>query len=149
MLDLDNEDSILAELLARDINTPIGGLIEEFLDRFPVTEGTIPVFERFLDSADVDNRSAALLALVEYGQRLGYEADALVLHYQTRSGGSPEEYAALRFLRLMSERGSASAARAWALLGRDEYVTALFAEPNLRALDNMLPGAARSPRTDQ
>ena len=69
------------------------------------------------------------MALVEYGKRVGYEADAIALHYQTRSGvGSPEEFAALRYLREMSLSSSVVAKRLLIVLGRDPYIAKLFGE---------------------
>lgn len=113
----------------RDIKAPVGGIIEDFLDGFAVSDESVPIFERFLGSANADNRSAALMALVEYGKRVGYEADAIALHYQTRSGvGSPEEFAALRYLREMSLSSSVVAKRLLIVLGRDPYIAKLFGE---------------------
>ncbi len=125
----DSADEMLSEIAARDIDSPVGGIIEIFLDKFVVSADSIPVFERFLGSTDVDNRSAALMALTQYGKRIGYEADAIVLHYQTRTGlGSPEEFAALRYLREMSLVGSDVAKRILILLDRDPYIKQLYGD---------------------
>jgi len=113
-----------------DINSPVGGRIENYRDAFPITNDVVPALERFLSSTRVDNRNSALAALVIYGQRDGYEADAVLLHYQSRdyAGGSPEEFASIHYLRIMQERGSATAFRLLDLLDADPYVRSLWPE---------------------
>ena len=125
----DSSSEMLAKLAGRNIDAPSGGMIEMFLDKYPVSPESVPVFERFLGSTNSDNRSAALMALTQYGKRIGYEADAIALHYQTRTGfGSPEEFAALGYLREMSLSGSAVAKRLLILLDRDPYIAKLYSE---------------------
>lgn len=118
---------MLEKLKHVDIEEPVGFAIESFIEKHPVTDASVPVFERFLRAADLDNRSAALRALAQAGRRCGYEADALMLHFQARDGtGSPEEFAALGYLSDMREAGSSVARRILEALMRDPYVMALF-----------------------
>ncbi len=110
-----------------DINEPVGGCIETYCESQPVIEEIAPVFERFLRSRSLSNRNAALEALVVYGKRSGYATDAVLLHYQSRNGvGSPEEFAAIDYLRRLRSRGSASAARALDLMDAEVYIRRLY-----------------------
>jgi len=143
-----NEQSRLAHveiLKTIDIHSAVGGRIENYCDAFPITDDVIPVLERFLSSTRVENRDAALAALVIYGQRDGYEADAVLLHYQSRdyAGGSPEEFASIHYLRIMHDRGSATAFRLLDLLDADPYVRSLWPE-----LENEEPQKYRNSSAD-
>jgi hypothetical protein len=112
------------------LDTVVSGRIEQYFEAFDITDDAVPVLERFLSPPLVTNRGAALCALVVYAGRPGYEADALLLHYQSRdnAGGSEEEFAAIDYLRRLRDRGSAVASRALMLLDSDPYVRALWGD---------------------
>ncbi len=125
-----NKARALAELSVIDTEAPAGGSIEAFCEQYPVSETERPVFERFLRAKSLGNRSAALAALVECGRMGGYEDDALQLHYDSRGGGlgNAEEFAALNFLRKMSELGSDRARSMLRRLDDDPYVRRLYGD---------------------
>jgi hypothetical protein len=118
------EERLLEFLATADVCRPAGFAIEVYRERFPISDRTVPVLERFLTSPILDNRSAAIQALVDYGGRDGYVVDALVLHFLSRepSLGSQDTYATLRSLEKMKELGNRQAAKALVLLRMDPYV---------------------------
>jgi hypothetical protein len=118
------EEKLFALLASADIDRPAGFAIEVYRERFPISERAVPVLEKFLVSRILDNRSAAIEALVNFGNRTDYVVDALVLHFLSRDEifGTPHTYAALSFLQHMSELGNRDAERAMTLLRLDPYV---------------------------
>ncbi|HEV2737878.1 MAG TPA: hypothetical protein VGU66_04785 [Candidatus Elarobacter sp.] len=123
------KDRALAEIAAIDTEAPAGGSIEDYCEHYGVTESDRQVFERFLRAKSVQNRSAALAALVECGELSGYEADALQLHYDSRDGlGTPEEFAAIGYLRKMRDLGSNTARTMLERLDADPYVRRLYGD---------------------
>jgi hypothetical protein len=118
------EEKLLGFLAKSDVGRPAGFAIEVYRERFPITDRAVPVLERFLVSPVLDNRSAAIQALVDYGGREDYVVDALVLHFLSRdpSLGSQDTYATLRSLEKMKELGNPQAAKALVLLRMDPYV---------------------------
>lgn len=129
MQDLDKVRA-LAEIAEIDTEAPAGGSIEAYCERYLISETERPVFERFLRAKSVSNRSAALAALVECGRMGGYEDEALRLHYDSRDNGlgNAEEFAALNFLRKMSEMGSDRARSMLQRLDSDPYVRRLYGD---------------------
>lgn len=123
------KERILAYLEGCPLDEEIGGQIESYCEQYRVGVDERPIFERFLASSQVDNRSAALLALVECGHFDGYEGDAVLLHYQSREDDAdPAEYAAINYLRMLAERGSHQARRILTLLNRDPYVRKMYGD---------------------
>jgi len=120
--DLATREAILLFLEACDLNEQVGSAIEGYCDRFAVTEAEREIFERFLSSTNQDNRSATLSALFGYGKFNGYEADALLLHYESRDQLGIEDHAAHGYLVELYERGSKVATRILTLLNRQAYV---------------------------
>ena len=107
----------------------VADLIHEYCDHHRVTSDEKPIMERFLSSRSVRNRSAALAALISWGKFTGYDADALLLHFDSRDGtGSQEEYDALEYLRRLQYLGSAVARRMLAQLYVQPYVRKLRLE---------------------
>jgi hypothetical protein len=132
-----NKGRTRSELLGRlrdiDINREVGGTIEDYFDRdvviddCPDADSAIKVFERFLLSAILGNRSSALEALVIYGCFHGYEADAVLLHFASREDTSSQGiFEATSLLRRMSDGGSAEADRVLRLLEQDPYVKEMY-----------------------
>lgn len=85
-------ERLLSLLSTSDVHQPAGFAIEVYRERFPISAAAVLVLERFLISDILDNRSAALEALVEYGNRNGYVVDALILHFLScrPEGGMPD-----------------------------------------------------------
>ena len=126
-MDLSARTSALHELESVDIESPVGGRIELYCEQYPVTQNERPIFERFLDAKSVQNRSAALAALVICGKFAVYEAAALQLHYDSRDGyGSAEEFAAINYLRKMSNLGNVRAHEILIRLDADPYIEKLY-----------------------
>jgi hypothetical protein len=107
-----SEADMLRDLHERDINAPAGGAIENFAEAYNVSDSAIPILERFLLSDNLDNRSAALEALIG-AKRYDYAADAVLLHFQGRecANVSMEAFDALSYLYLMRIAGNVSAER--------------------------------------
>jgi hypothetical protein len=118
------EEKLFDHLAAAEVDQPAGFAIEVYRERFPISDRAVRVLERFLESSILDNRSAAIQALVDHGGRDGYVVDALVLHFLSRdpSLASQDTYATLRSLEKMKELGNRQAARALVLLRMDPYV---------------------------
>jgi hypothetical protein len=127
---LSEKERALSEIASIEMESPAGGHIEAFCEQYPITERERPVLERFLRAKSVGNRSAALAALVECGQMIGYEEDALRLHFDSRGDGlgAPEEFAAIHYLRKMSSLGSQSATVMLKQLDSDPYVRRLYGD---------------------
>lgn len=117
-----SSERLLAYLAESDIAQPAGFAIEVYRERFVITDDVARVLERYLLSKIVDNRSAALEALVVYGERTGYTGDALMLHYVTRDADDSNYFFSLRVLRKMADRGDSAAKRVSELLERDPFV---------------------------
>jgi len=65
--------------------------------------------------------------LIECGGFSGYEADAVLLHFESRNEhSSPEEFAAIRYLKDLMEMGSGTADRILTLLNREPYVREMY-----------------------
>lgn len=82
-----NKLEMLERLQKVDIETQVGGLIENHFELFLIEKDVVHLFERFLRAKSVENRRSALCALVVYGKLAGYEADAVLFHYQSRDDG--------------------------------------------------------------
>lgn len=132
-----NKGQTRSELLSRlrdiDINREVGGTIEEYFDRdvviddCPEANNAIKVFERFLLSTILENRFAALEALVIYGCLHGYEADAVLLHFASREDTSSQGiFEATSLLRRMRDGGSFEADRVLRILEQDPYVKRMY-----------------------
>jgi len=118
----DTERRLWQRISCGDINEPLGADIEDFCDDFVVAPEMVPAFERILLSTLIDNRSAALWALVYYAHRVGYEADAVQLYFSARDADVEQAAAAaLDYLGQMGKRGSAAAKRMSLLLARDPW----------------------------
>jgi|GEM_PF-4841084 len=120
--------ALLSEIRQRACEgEPVGGLIETYIESALVVSGkgsieitpvAQEVFEAALKSKRLADRDAALEALVHWGNRIGYEADALLLHHQSK----PEviiDISSAHYLGEMAYNGSAAAARILYLLTFD------------------------------
>jgi hypothetical protein len=124
---------VLARLRDIDINSEVGGTIEDYFDTDVVindhvdVDFAVAVFERFLLSRILDNRSAALEALVIHGRFQGYEADAVLLHFAAREDETSQViFESTSILRRMSDGGSLEAGRVLRVLEDDPYVRRVF-----------------------
>jgi hypothetical protein len=130
------KDTILRFIESRGPNDEVSGAIEEFYDRYPVTDAERGIFERVLSFSSPYSRMAALEALIDYGGFSGYEADALLLQYEFREIDDEDDFASIRLLFTMRTRGSKEAARVLDLLFRQEYVRTLYGEHPTLGLHN-------------
>lgn len=125
--DLSSQATALTFLRNCELDETVGGFIENYCEVYSLTEDERPVFERFLMSPSLDNRSAALSALIQSGKFGGYEADALLLHYEGRTDRTSQvEFDGINYLRYLLEMGSNEADRILKLLNRQRYVRALY-----------------------
>jgi hypothetical protein len=122
------KETILAFIKSRNPRDEVSGAIQEFRDRYPVTEAEREIFERVLSFVSPHSREAALEALVDAGGFGGYEADALFLQYEFRDYGEEDNYPSLRLLYTMYTRGSKEAERVLDLLYRQDYVRNWYGE---------------------
>jgi len=113
----ESEDSILKRLSEQDIHAPAGGAIENYYETYDISDAAIPILERFLLSSNLDNRSAAL--------------DAVLLHFQGREfeSVSTEVFEGLSHLASMRRGGNVAAERMAELLRSDPYVIKLWGGP--------------------
>jgi len=117
----------LEELKTGSLETEQGAKMELYFEEFGVGQLEKPVFERFLLSPLIGNRSTALRALVQFGSFPGYEAQAVLLHYQGRD--YPDHAYTFRGIDLLAKMvrlGSADAERALTLLHREPYVSEMY-----------------------
>jgi len=126
----ESEDSILKRLSEQDIHAPAGGAIENYYETYDISDAAIPILERFLLSSNLDNRSAALDALI-IAKRYDYAADAVLLHFQGREfeSVSTEVFEGLSHLASMRRGGNVAAERMAELLRSDPYVIKLWGGP--------------------
>jgi len=144
--------SILAEM---DVNQPAAGYIED-LSAEHIASLNPAILERFLYSDDLDNRQAALDALVWIGQRNGYETDLLLLYHLAANKPTTADIVAMRCLALLLRKGSKpafrildslSASEEWRLNYSDVvlgYATGTFSMPQtLDATTSTQPSMSR------
>jgi hypothetical protein len=126
-------EMLISTLRTRDVNAPSGAYIEELGD-LGLAAQHYGLVERFLDSDDLDNRDAALSALVLSAGRTGYSIDALLLFTAEKSNELPTvtEMSAVGCLALMAARDDAAAYKALRILSADPQWITDFAGTAMR-----------------
>jgi hypothetical protein len=105
----------------------VGGLIEVISELEDVQPGDRALYERFLGSNSLSNRSAALEALIVYCELDGYEGEVVFLHFQSRADqASFVRYDTVRQLIVLRDRGSSSARRILELLQSDPFFREMY-----------------------
>lgn len=119
---------LLEQLRLAPLTEPRGGMLEAYHENFAMTQEAEHIFVRFLRSPILDTRDAALFGLIFNGHRIGYEADALLLHNAGRWEDDVTQYAGIGYLAEMARNGSAVAVRILVLLALDPEWVREFGE---------------------
>ena len=115
-------DELLRSLNEAAVDTPIGGIIEDYTDWFGIDDELRKAAVRFLASGPRLNRSAVLRILCTspvYG--IGLEADALLLDFQGKGAGDNTDIEGARYLYEIARLGSSTAKRILSLLELNDW----------------------------
>jgi hypothetical protein len=116
-------------------------LIDDYVSNYDFTPAAETAIARCLLSPLRGVRNMALEALTQYGDRTGYEGEAVLLYFESREEHWSRAKDAIRSLKVMMENGSRVAARILYVLSDNP--------DNLEMLGSLLPYRPELPTTQE
>ena len=113
--------ALLQLLETSSINDALAGAIENSTEGGHLSGRLLAAIERYIGSSNLDNRHAALSALIHYGGRADLEMEALCLLVSALiNDDDSDQFEAIGFLAIMAARGNVRASKMLAYLRLDE-----------------------------
>ena len=116
-----DKDALLDLLEKSSVNDALAGAIEHSTEGGHLSERLLAAIERYTSSINLDNRHAALSALINYGGRADLDMDAICLLVSALIHDDySDQFEAVGFLIIMAARGNVRASKMLGLLRLDD-----------------------------